>query len=1128
MRLLVLLSVFLFAFQQINAQTYQRIFRSATDRNTNTIDAVQTSNGTTFVLSEFKETMDERKGLMLTKHNLKGDNEWSREFFLPDSIQIERFGEMVYNTNDSIAFTCVTNQNAGFGRILIKGNNQGIVDWSIALGGLTQDTTMIRPTSLDESPFGGFYSATSETISDTIQSMVLSHIDGNGNITWSNSYEPMDTINSELESTFMDFSLEADSTLLTTGYISRGSSKGFYLSRFDSLSNSLWSKAYFLEGASNTAPLDMVVLSDSSIVVVGVYEFISIKGFVSRISKSGDVMWTKYLQQEAGSPFEQVSLAEVTQGNNGDIVVAGVCSSLLGGKFGMISTSFDLDGNPQWSHAFNRQSVRLIDPNVTADLPPHLKYNNYGNLIAASDNGYALVNSSIDLFALMQEHPLLIKMDDIGQAFCEDTISLPLFDISVITDTLIWNALDTGYVAQEIEVTHAEYNGISAPILGIEEVVVCPNLPIDTILDASIVNAVAYQWSTGDTTAILNVTEEGDYPVTVTLDTEVCFTLCDTAKVSTYDSLTAFIQNVDPALWCSDRILGLDVLAEGGLKEYSYEWSNGDTDGNITFIDSVDVNTQFIVTVTDECGQTASVSIIVGDDNANIPLPESASVQFNESVYCNSDEDNRIYQLDLFVTGSPYDESTIVWSNGATGVTSVDVNGPGLYSVKLRDDCNYEIYDTIEFDVPVAAQIDLELIESTCFEDIQLNIISGDIEENTIQWSSGQSNITTLENIDEYGITYYVTVTDDCNYTIVDSIFVDAALEPVPPVITTSQSQSACGSLISINVVSGSLEGATYDWGGAPCQGPNCEINALADGSFISPVALTITDQCGFIVTEVIEIDPSFSPIPQEVTLNKDYDCVSNLITLSITGPSVTDESTIIWSSGQNTIATETYNVIVNTPGIYSAAFIGGQCNLNVQGSIEVFEEDFIDPSLDIVLDTTNFCENGFVTLTAVSNTELISTNWVNISTSETIEVEKDTMSQLFVLQAQVEGCDSTLTKSIIIDSTAFSKCGGCIAFPNIFFPNIRNLDPTGPTITLDKKFKGVLLPCCSEDNIEDFELFVYNGYGNLLFESNDPTEGWDGIVEGDIMPSGVYMWYASWAVDGISYNKKGDLTLMR
>ncbi|OFZ07272.1 MAG: hypothetical protein A3D92_01395 [Bacteroidetes bacterium RIFCSPHIGHO2_02_FULL_44_7] len=45
--------------------------------------------------------------------------------------------------------------------------------------------------------------------------------------------------------------------------------------------------------------------------------------------------------------------------------------------------------------------------------------------------------------------------------------------------------------------------------------------------------------------------------------------------------------------------------------------------------------------------------------------------------------------------------------------------------------------------------------------------------------------------------------------------------------------------------------------------------------------------------------------------------------------------------------------------------------------------------------------------------------------------------------------------------------------------------------------------------DVYDFELFVFNRWGEVVWESHDPSIGWDGTYMGKIIQAGVYQWKA-------------------
>jgi gliding motility-associated-like protein len=66
--------------------------------------------------------------------------------------------------------------------------------------------------------------------------------------------------------------------------------------------------------------------------------------------------------------------------------------------------------------------------------------------------------------------------------------------------------------------------------------------------------------------------------------------------------------------------------------------------------------------------------------------------------------------------------------------------------------------------------------------------------------------------------------------------------------------------------------------------------------------------------------------------------------------------------------------------------------------------------------------------------------------------------------------------------------------------------------------------------DVYDFQLLIYNRWGELIWESNDPFIKWDGTYNGSIVPQGTYTWKVS-ARDLMNDNKhefKGHINLLR
>lgn len=89
------------------------------------------------------------------------------------------------------------------------------------------------------------------------------------------------------------------------------------------------------------------------------------------------------------------------------------------------------------------------------------------------------------------------------------------------------------------------------------------------------------------------------------------------------------------------------------------------------------------------------------------------------------------------------------------------------------------------------------------------------------------------------------------------------------------------------------------------------------------------------------------------------------------------------------------------------------------------------------------------------------------------------------------------------------------LQIPNVITPD----SPTGSNTVFKVKYKS----------LKEFEMWIYNRWGNQLFHTQDPSAGWDGTANGHTVPTGAY-YYVIKAVgtDGIKYNKKGDINVLR
>jgi gliding motility-associated-like protein len=85
---------------------------------------------------------------------------------------------------------------------------------------------------------------------------------------------------------------------------------------------------------------------------------------------------------------------------------------------------------------------------------------------------------------------------------------------------------------------------------------------------------------------------------------------------------------------------------------------------------------------------------------------------------------------------------------------------------------------------------------------------------------------------------------------------------------------------------------------------------------------------------------------------------------------------------------------------------------------------------------------------------------------------------------------------------------------------------PSGFTVNGDG-LNEVFLP--RGNGVKTYKLWVYDGRGKVIFESNDIEKGWDGTFEGRLVQSDVYAWIieVQWTNNNW-FSKTGSITLMR
>ncbi len=131
-------------------------------------------------------------------------------------------------------------------------------------------------------------------------------------------------------------------------------------------------------------------------------------------------------------------------------------------------------------------------------------------------------------------------------------------------------------------------------------------------------------------------------------------------------------------------------------------------------------------------------------------------------------------------------------------------------------------------------------------------------------------------------------------------------------------------------------------------------------------------------------------------------------------------------------------------------------------------------------------------------------------TTDKLSHLQKDLGKFLLLLTVKDEyGCTDTASNLINFTSSEY------LHVPTAFSPNQNRLNET---------FKPAFL-----SPVNDYELKVFNRWGQLIFKTNNPEEGWNGEFMNSNAPDGAYIWviYARFLTNNI-YSDRGSFQLIR
>lgn len=587
-------------------------------------------------------------------------------------------------------------------------------------------------------------------------------------------------------------------------------------------------------------------------------------------------------------------------------------------------------------------------------------------------------------------------------------------------------------------------------------------------------SGLTFEWN-GSVTAgsdLTNVTA-GNYTLVVT-DAFGC-----TATTGPYTITGATAMSLDATnivitptscLINDGQITGLTI--NGGVNPV-ISWSNGASTADISNLGAG----TYTITVTDaqNCVLTADYSVPM----ANGPVIDAVAIvnascqQANGSISVNASGGTGVLNYSI-------DNGANVQTNGTFS------NLPGAtYLILVADQAGCFADSSVQITVTPVPQInDIQTTDPLCGNTDGTITVNASGGTGTLQYSiDGGTSYVTANVFTNLGPgNFDVFVNDNNNCSVQQSVTLTSQNGPV---VDAGADQTVCeGESVTLSGY-GAL---SYVWSD----------NVVNNVGFVPQATTTYTvtgtDALGCTGTDQVTVT-----VNPGLTISAVASVSQGCAPLTVTFQNTTANSgDVIWqfSNGTTLGGTGDQTVTFNQSGCYDLTLnivaVNGCQSSQVFNDIVCVDEAPVaafvpTPAILTALETTSTMVN------ASSNATIYTWNFGDGSTSQDISpvhqfpIEQTGVYDITLTATNAAGCTDVATMSVIVNEELI------FYVPNAFTPN-------------EDEFNVVFLPVFTSGfNAQDYLLQIYNRWGEVVFETNDYLEGWDGTYKGEIAKDGVY-----------------------
>ncbi len=612
----------------------------------------------------------------------------------------------------------------------------------------------------------------------------------------------------------------------------------------------------------------------------------------------------------------------------------------------------------------------------------------------------------------------------------------------------------------------------------------------------------SYLWNTNpvQNSATINNLPSGNYTINLS-DNNGCEASAN-ITITEAAPLTASIVNSTDVTCFSENTGSAIAAANGGTPPYSYTW-NTQPIQNTNTASSLSAG-QYIVNVLDANGCSASAE-------ANISEP----TQLNSSIIEISDNlcfGQNTGIATAFVSGGigPY---TCSWNSTPIQNTITAINLPeGSFTFTAEDANGCTVNSFVQINQP--AQLEAIIAEATdvlCFGEnngsATVTASGGALPYSYIWNTTPQQTATTAINLSEGNYSVAVIDANSCTTNINVNIIEPESLS----VSVTSQDVScygACDGQLLAAVQGGTLP-YSLEW---TSDGTNSEENGVI-----------LNDACAgnynLVVYDANDCQSSSSTLvsePVQVDIS-DIDTTPQLCADECTGSiTITSANAISFSidNGQTYQASGQFDQLCS--GIYNIVVLGpNNCATNAEINIEQLSNPISDFDFSPTAPTTAYPLIEFNNLS--QNATNYQWNFGGLNSSTEVNPEymfpNNTPGDytICLIATNANNCSDTHCETIIVEDEF------CFYVPNTFTPTNDGIN-------------DYFMPVMQCRQPISYRFTVFNKWGELIYESNTPGEGWNGGYDTHYCQLDVYVWKVEiqMAAQANKLSYSGSVTLLR